>query len=148
MLLYIILGSECIFLAFSYNLFLWLLHLFLRQASTALSAIRIGSWWISDVPSIHAVIARVVFQIDILEALVLSRELCLQLVQVDLHVVLDQGGCGARIWQLHTLLLSHVLHVEAHQARFLILIDVKFGAQFPGFRAAEDGIFVGSDGSL
>ena len=138
MLLYIILGSDYIFLAFSYYLFRWLLHLFLRHASIALSAIRIGCWWISNIPSIQAMIARVVLQINILEALVLSRELCLQLVQVDLHVLLDQGGCGARIWQLHTLLLSHMFHVKAHQARFLILIDVKLGAQFPGFCAAED----------
>jgi hypothetical protein len=114
MLLYIILGSDYILLAFSYCLFRWLLHLFLRQASSALCTIRIISWWICNISSIQAMIARVVLQIDILEALVLSRELCLELVQVDLHVVFDQGGCGARIWQLHTLLLSHMLHVEAH----------------------------------
>ena len=93
-------------------------------------------------------IARVVLQINILEALVLPRQLCLQLVQVDLHVLLDQGRRGARIWQLHTLLLSHMLHVQTHQARFLILIDVELGAQLSGSCAAEDGIFVGSNGAL
>jgi hypothetical protein len=93
-------------------------------------------------------IASVILKINILKALVLPRELCFQLFQVDLHVVLDQGRCGARIWELHTLLLSHMLHIETHQARFLILIDVKLGAQFPRFCAAEDGIFVGCNGSL
>ena len=93
-------------------------------------------------------IARVVLQINILEALVLPRQLCLQLVQVYLHVLLDHGGCGARIWQLHTLLLSHMLHVQTHQARFLILIDVKLGAQLSGSYAAEDGIFVGRNRTL
>jgi len=130
MLLYIILGSDYIFLDFSHYLFRWLLPLFLRQASRALSAIRLDGRWISNILSIDAMIARVVLQINILEALVLPRQLCLQLVQVYLHVLLDQGGRGARIWQLHTLLLSHVLHVETHQARFLILIDVEFRAQF------------------
>ena len=136
MLLYIILRSDYIFLDFRYYLFQWLLPLFLRQASRALSAIRLYGWWISCIPSIDAMIARVVLQIYILEALVLPRQLCLQLFQVDLHVLLDQGGCGARIWQLHTLLLSHMLHVKTHQARFLILIDVELGAQLPGSCAA------------
>jgi len=114
MLLYIILGNDYFFLAFIHYLFRWLLPLFLRQASSALSAIRLDGRWISNIPSIDAMIARVVLQIDILETLVLPRELRLQLVQVYLHVLLDQRGCGARIWELHTLLLSHMLHVETH----------------------------------
>jgi len=114
MLLYIILGSDYFFLAFIHYLFRWLLPLFLRQASSALSAIRLDGRWISNIPSINAMIDRVVLQINILEALVLPRQLCLQLVQVNLHVLLDQGGCGACIWQLYALLLSHMLHVQTH----------------------------------
>ena len=111
MLLVIILGSDCYFLTFSYYLFQRVLPLLFRQASSTLSFSLVDYWRIRNIPSIHTMITWVVLQIDILEALVLPRELCLQLFQIDLHVVLDKGGCGARIRQLHTLLLSHLLHV-------------------------------------